>query len=428
MARPPKRVVFAGAAEDAAARDAAFEAATSSASFSFSTAAAAAAAAPSAAASASASRERIRRERAALPIAEAREALIEAIALSGGRRRREEEKSAAADASEKEDGQRTEERARGRGERGGGGGGGVTVVVGETGSGKTTQLPQYLLESGLADGRFDRPLSSSSSSSGNGNDSAHGGSSGLDGSGLDGSSSGGGHSSPLSDGPEGKRAKRPPARYRGAVAVTQPRRVAAITVARRVAEEMGVTLGGLVGYSVRFDECCSAKTRLKYMTDGMLLREAMTDRELQRYSVIVLDEAHERTVHTDALFAIVKELVAKRSGTARPLRVVVMSATLEATAFARYFNCSGPPLYVAGRTFPIEMRYTAKAQADYVEAAVTTTLQIHRGQPLPGDILVFLTGQEEIEGVERMLLDANKVCVGVGGGWLRAGWGWRARE
>jgi HrpA-like RNA helicase len=405
----PRHVVFAGAAEDLAARDAAFEAATSTASLSsLSLLPAASASTPAAR---FALKQQLRRERDALPIAEAREALIEAIVSSGrggGEGKKEEE-------------------------------GGVTVVVGETGSGKTTQLPQYLLESGLADGRAGSSLarphggraeaeeeredeespsetsaarlafaSTVSRSHGVGTEmNEH----------RDTPSAARGDAEAAeenAEGPKRKAAKHTAYRsaaWKGAIAVTQPRRVAAITVARRVAQEMGVVLGGLVGYSVRFDECSSPQTRLKYMTDGMLLREAMTDRELTRYAVVVLDEAHERTVHTDALFAIVKDLVRKRAGTSRPLYVVVMSATLEARAFARYFGCAGPPLYVAGRTFPIEMRYTAKAQADYVEAAVTTALQIHRTEPLPGDILVFLTGQEEIEGVERMLMDASKVYV-----------------
>jgi HrpA-like RNA helicase len=107
-----------------------------------------------------------------------------------------------------------------------------------------------------------------------------------------------------------------------------------VSVAQRVAKEMHAELGDLVGYSVRFDEKCGPKTRVKYLTDGMLLREAMTDPLLSRYSVVILDEAHERTLHTDVLFAVVKKIQLERPA----LKVVVMSATLDAGAFAEYFG------------------------------------------------------------------------------------------
>jgi HrpA-like RNA helicase len=156
------------------------------------------------------------------------------------------------------------------------------VIVGETGSGKTTQIPQYLLESGLA---------------------AH-----------------------------------------GTIAVTQPRRVAAINLAKRVADEVGTTLGQKVGYSIRFDDTSSKDSMIKYMTDGIMLRELLSDRLLLRYSVIILDEAHERTLRTDILFGMVKsiqkqrqDLIAKGRRDIQPLKIVIMSATLDAEKFSEYF-------------------------------------------------------------------------------------------
>lgn len=126
------------------------------------------------------------------------------------------------------------------------------------------------------------------------------------------------------------------------VACTQPRRVAAMSVSKRVAEEMDVVLGEEVGYSIRFEDLSGPKTVLKYMTDGMLLREAMTDPMLERYSVLILDEAHERTLSTDVLFGLLKQVLARRP----TLKLVVMSATLEAEKFQGYFQSA--PLMVRG--------------------------------------------------------------------------------
>jgi len=213
------------------------------------------------------------------------------------------------------------------------------VFVGETGSGKTTQIPQFIL--------FD--------------DMPH-----LQGKGK-------------------------------MIACTQPRRVAAMSVAQRVAQEMDVELGEEVGYSIRFEEKTSPKTILKYMTDGMLLREAMNDPNLSRYTTLILDEAHERTLATDLLMGLLKEVAQKRPD----LKIVVMSATLDAAKFQKYFN-DAPLLSVPGRTHPVEIFYTPEAEKDYVESSVRTVSMIHATEP-EGDILLFLTGEEEIEDACRRI-------------------------
>lgn len=212
------------------------------------------------------------------------------------------------------------------------------VLVGETGSGKTTQIPQYVL--------FD--------------DLPH----------LNG--------------------------YKQ-VACTQPRRVAAMSVAKRVADEMDVELGKEVGYSIRFEDKTSSNTILKYMTDGMLLREAMHDHLLERYSCIILDEAHERTLATDILMGLLKNVAERRPD----LKIIIMSATLDAQKFQHYFN-DAPLLAVPGRTHPVEIYYTPEPERDYLEAAIRTVLQIHATEP-EGDILLFLTGEEEIEDACRKI-------------------------
>ncbi|XP_043706537.1 pre-mRNA-splicing factor ATP-dependent RNA helicase DEAH1 [Telopea speciosissima] len=211
----------------------------------------------------------------------------------------------------------------------------VLVIVGETGSGKTTQIPQYLHEAGYT--------------------------------------------------------------KHGKVGCTQPRRVAAMSVAKRVSEEMGVKLGHEVGYSIRFEDCTSETTVLKYMTDGMLLREFLSEPDLASYSVVMVDEAHERTISTDILFGLVKDIVRFRSD----LKLLISSATLDAEKFSDYFD-SAPIFKIPGRRFPVEIHYTKAPEADYLDAAVVSILQIHVTQP-PGDILVFFTGQEEIETAEEIL-------------------------
>ncbi|KAF8630925.1 hypothetical protein AX17_005282 [Amanita inopinata Kibby_2008] len=217
----------------------------------------------------------------------------------------------------------------------------VLIVVAETGSGKTTQLPQYLHEAGFT---------------------AHG----------------------------------------MKIGCTQPRRVAAMSVAARVAEEMGTKVGYEVGYSIRFEDCTSDKTVVKYMTDGMLLREFLTEPDLAGYSVLIIDEAHERTLSTDILFALVKDIARFRP----ELRVLISSATMDAEKFSEYFD-NAPTFYVPGRMYPVDIHYTPQPEANYLHAAITTVFQIHTTQP-KGDILVFLTGQEEIEACHENLQETAR--------------------
>ncbi len=216
----------------------------------------------------------------------------------------------------------------------------ILVIVGETGSGKTTQIPQYLHEAGYT--------------------------------------------------------------LRGKIGCTQPRRVAAMSVAKRVADEMGVKLGSEVGYSIRFEDCTSDKTILKYMTDGMLLREFLSEPDLAGYSALMIDEAHERTLHTDILFGLVKDIARFRPD----LKLLISSATLDAEKFSAYFD-NAPVFNIPGRRYNVDIMYTKSPEADYLDAAIVTVLQVHVTQP-DGDILVFLTGQEEVEAAAEVLTQRTR--------------------
>nr|NVI75397.1 lethal (2) 37Cb [Cucujiformia] len=178
--------------------------------------------------------------------------------------------------------------------------------------------------------------------------------------------------------------------------------VAAMSVAARVAQEMSVKLGNEVGYAIRFEDCTSERTIIKYMTDGTLHREFLSEPDLQSYSVMIIDEAHERTLHTDILFGLVKDIARFRPD----LKLLISSATLDAQKFSEFFD--GAPIFrIPGRRFPVDIYYTKAPEADYVDACVISVLQIHATQPL-GDILVFLTGQEEIETAQELLTDRTR--------------------
>lgn len=205
----------------------------------------------------------------------------------------------------------------------------VVVIVGETGSGKTTQLTQYLHEDGYSN-------------------------------------------------------------Y-GMVGCTQPRRVAAMSVAKRVSEEMGVKLGEEVGYAIRFEDCTTENTLIKYMTDGILLRESLRESDLDNYSAIIMDEAHERSLNTDVLFGLLRDVVSRR----QDLKLIVTSATMDASKFSTFFG-NVPIFKIPGRTFPVDVLFSKNPVEDYVDSSVKQALQTHL-QQAEGDILIFMPGQEDIE-------------------------------
>lgn len=218
----------------------------------------------------------------------------------------------------------------------------VVVIVGETGSGKSTQVPQYLWEAGWAG-------------------------------------------------------------VGECIVVTQPRRVAATTLASRVADEKNVKLGEEVGHSVRFDNCSSDRTKVKFVTDGVLIRQVMQDPLLTAYSVVIVDEAHERSINTDLLLGLLKKILKRRP----TLRVIVSSATIDAHSITAFFNTNPTSipsqdtvavLAVEGRTYPVEILYKLDPVPDYVKACVDTVVDIHTAEK-EGDVLVFLPGQEEVNTV-----------------------------
>lgn len=243
----------------------------------------------------------------------------------------------------------------------------TVILVGETGSGKTTQVPQYLHDAGWA-----------------------------------------------------------PRGYM--IACTQPRRLATMSVAARVAQEMNVRLGETVGYAVRFEDVSNERTRIKYCTDGVLIQEMSVDPLLTRYSVIIVDEAHERSIETDVLCGLLKKIQRRRPN----LRLIISSATIQAETFASFFadysnkvppeqtdadHPSGLPgiLSVQGRPHTVHVNYLDRPCQDYFRTAVETAVNIN-DSGLPGDILVFLTNREECQkAVEWMKdLDATKKYDGRG--------------
>lgn len=231
------------------------------------------------------------------------------------------------------------------------------VIWGATGSGKTTQVPQFLYEAG--------------------------------------------YGSP--DGPTP-----------GMIGVTQPRRVAAVSMAKRVGDELG-NAAGMVSYQIRFESTVSGKTAIKYMTDGILIREIGKDFALTKYSAIIIDEAHERSTNTDILIGMVSRIVDLRAKMNQedpkiiPLKLIIMSATLRISDFtenANLFRAGPPPLLQAeGRQYPVSIHFARRTQRDYLDEAFRKVSRGHKKLP-PGGILVFLTGQNEITALAKRLRQA----------------------
>jgi ATP-dependent RNA helicase DDX35 len=230
----------------------------------------------------------------------------------------------------------------------------VVIVVGETGSGKSTQLPQYLMENGWTNSKQ-------------------------------------------------------------MICITEPRRIAAINLAKRICDEKGCILGQQIGYSIRFEDCFTPNlTRIKFVTDGLLIREMMQNPLLPQYSVIILDEVHERNVNTDIILGLLKKIMKKR----QDLRIVICSATVDAEEIKLYFDegtkstkatdtsLSTCIISVEGRYYPIDISYLSEPCDNYVKTAVTTSFAIHLTQKdTDGDILIFLTGQDEVDEAVSQLIE-----------------------
>lgn len=228
------------------------------------------------------------------------------------------------------------------------------VLCGETGSGKTTQVPQFLYEAGFGNLKSDL--------------------------------------------------------YPGMIGITQPRRVAAVAMANRVLNELGDVHGKRVGYQIRFDTTIKNEgqedgTAMKFMTDGVLLREMMTDFLLTKYSALIIDEAHERNVNTDILIGMLSRVVKLRRQKSKPLKLIIMSATLRVADFSenkQLFPTPPPVLKVDARQYPVSVHFDKKTKFDYLDEAFKKTCKIHKRLP-PGGILIFLTGQNEINGLVKRL-------------------------
>ncbi|PYI16846.1 ATP-dependent RNA helicase [Aspergillus violaceofuscus CBS 115571] len=283
----------------------------------------------------------------------------------------------------------------------------VMLLIGETGSGKSTQIPQFLVTE-----KWCRPVKAMVSETAEG----------------------------------GAVEKVKEVQVGGCIAITQPRRVAAISLARRVADEMGTPLGNSspasrVGYSVRFDTSTSPSTQVKFLTEGMLLQEMLHDPWLTKYSAIVVDEVHERGINVDQVLGFLRNMVSGklegRGGV--PLKVVVMSATVDMETLTGFFQeglqsrraigrateeskaADSPSedkkeeqgiaaCHIKGRQFPVKVIYSPEPVHDFIDAALKVIFNIHYKEPLPGDILVFLTGQETVEALENLV---NEYAVGM---------------
>ena len=221
----------------------------------------------------------------------------------------------------------------------------VLIVAGETGSGKTTQIPKICLDMGIG--------------------------------------------------------------AKGLIGHTQPRRVAARTVAHRIAEEVGTPLGSTVGYQVRFTDKSAPNTLVKLMTDGILLSEIQRDPYLNNYECIIIDEAHERSLNIDFLLGYLKRLMTKR----RDLKLIITSATIDVERFSKHFN-DAPIIEVSGRTYPVEIFYQPweEGHDSPIDALVSQVANIIETEPLSSnasDILIFLTGERDIREAALALRRAN---------------------